>query len=225
MTPRGGAAPLDGASEGGGDVGSTDRRNFHGRGVCPAGHREPLVGVQEDRRTGTAEPADHLLLAVRQVRRRAGVGRAAAAFRRRGPDQLRHHRVDRRHRAVRARPQPAFRDVRHPADQGRHHRRAALDRLGPPFGADQGPRRRAGLHPSGGDAPAHAERGRGGSRARDERRRLPQSAAQDLNGRRDGTGRGVRGGDRPSARPWARPCPMHRVDPSTPSRPRSPRRL
>ena len=78
-----------------------------------------------------AQPADHLLLAVREVRRRPGPGRPATALRRGGPGQLRHHRAHRRHRAFRARSQPALRDVRHPAHQGRHHRRASVDRLGP----------------------------------------------------------------------------------------------
>ena len=123
----------------------------------------------EFKRTGardTAQPADRALLTVRQVRGGQGHVRPAAPLRRGRPDELRHHRAHRRHRAVRAGPQSPLRDLRHPADQGRHHRRVALHRLGAPFGAQQGTGRRAGGHPPGDDAAAHADRSRGRRRAR-----------------------------------------------------------
>ena len=88
-------------------------------------------------------------------------------------------------------PQPAFRDLRHSAHQGGDHRRVAVDRLGTEVGADEGPCGGAGVHAPRGDAAAHAQRRRGRGRARDERRRLPQGAAQDLLGRHDGARRGA----------------------------------
>ena len=181
----------DGANEGGGKRGIDDKSVFHGAGVGGGGYRKSLVGVQADRGTVTSQPADHLLLAVREVHRRPRAGRAASALRRGRSRQLRHHRAHRCDRAVRAGPQSAVRDLRHSADQGGDHRRAAIDRLGSPVRAHQGPGGRAGVHPPGGDAAAHAERGGGRSRAGDVRGRLPQGAAQDLDRRHDGARRGA----------------------------------
>ena len=121
-------------------------------------HRRPVGRVQEDRRQGAARSADRALRPCRQVRGRPGVGRAAPPRGRGRPGQLRDHRADRRHRAVRAGPQHQVRDLRRPPDQGRHHRRAPLHRLGAPLGAGQGPGRRAVVlqargHPSTGRRP------------------------------------------------------------------------
>ena len=59
------------------------------------------------------------------------------------PRELRDLRADRRDRQVRPRPRLQVRDLRDLAHQGRHHRRAALDRLGAALGARQGARDRA----------------------------------------------------------------------------------
>ena len=175
-----------------GDTRGNDDSPAHhnGRDDGRGRHRRLVVGVQEDGRGATAQPTDRLLLAVRQVRRQPGAGRLAAALRRGGSRQLRHHRAHRRHRAFRARPESPLRDLCHSADQGGDHRRAPVHRLGPAFGAHQGSGRRAGLYASRSDVATHAERHRGGGRARDVGGRLPQGVAQDLHG---GHGRPRRG--------------------------------
>ena len=104
------------------------------------------------RRPRGARPPDPALLAAGEVRRRPGVGRPAAEHRAGRPGQLRHLRADRRHREVRHRSRHQVRDLRHRPDQGRHHRRAALDRLGAPLGAGQGPGGREGLRQARGRA-------------------------------------------------------------------------
>ena len=78
-----------------------------------------------------------------------------------------------------------------PAHQGRHHRRAAIDRLGSPIRAHEGPGGRTSVYSLGGHAAAHSKRGRGRGRAGDVRGRLSQGAAQDLYRRHDGARRGA----------------------------------
>ena len=106
------------------------------------------------------------------------------------------------------------RDLRHRPDQGHHPRRAALDRLGAPLGAGQGPGARAGVRQARGPAAPHAHRRRAGRRARPHRRPAPDHARPDLlhrprRPRRDALRRRPRRGDHPRRHParrraWAR---------------------
>ena len=114
----------------------------------------PLGELSPGRRQGGPRPPHPALLASRQVRRRAGLGGLPPQRRAGRPGQLRDLRPDRRHRQVRPGPQDQVRDLCHHPDQGRHHRRAALDRLGAPFGAGQGTGGRAGVRQAGSPPPA-----------------------------------------------------------------------
>ena len=91
-----------------------------------------------------ARAPDPPLLAAGEVRRRTCRRRSAAEHRAGRPRELRDLRAHRRHRQVRPGPGLQVRDLRDLAHQGRHHRRAALDRLGAALGAGQGPGDRTG---------------------------------------------------------------------------------
>ena len=121
--------------------------------------------------------------------------------------------------------QHQVRDLCHPPDQGRHHRRAPLHRLGAAVGPGQGPGRRAVLLEARGHAAPDADRRRGGRRPRDDRRRVPDRPAQDLLRRRGRPRRGVpAAATGPTAPPWGRPCPTPPPARWTRSRSRRPRR-
>ena len=123
--------------------------------VGRAVERQAIGGIEDlwaryraDAVAGRPRPADRPLLAAGEVRRRPGRRRAPPERRARRPRQLRDVRADRRHRQVRPRPGLQVRDLRHQPDQGRHPRRAPLDRLGAALGAGQGPGPRDGPTPS-----------------------------------------------------------------------------
>ncbi|CAA9314805.1 MAG: RNA polymerase sigma factor, partial [uncultured Frankineae bacterium] len=152
------------------------RRQRRGARRDRGGDRAAVAGLQGDGGGAAARAADPALLAAGEVRR--GPRRRGPAVQHRAgrPRLVRHLRAHRRHPEVRPRPRDQVRDLRHQPDQGRHHRRAALDRLDPAVGALQGPRGREGLRRPGGAAAPLAHRA--GGRGRDGHR--PRGPARDL---------------------------------------------
>ena len=190
-----------------------------------ARHRLAVGRVQEDRSEGAARSADRALRPRGQVRGRPRVGRTAPPRRRGRPRQLRDHRADRRHRAVRAGAQHQVRDLRRAPDQGCDHRRAALHRLGAPLRPGQGPGRRAVVLQARGHPPPDAHRRGGGGRPRDDRPRSSRPpSARSPSWAWSRSTRSSGAATTPTGRRWARPCRTPPPARWTPSRSRRPRR-